>query len=123
MKAKTFLFAFLTWFIPIAVSMLMYDYQTNAYVPNFITFKVVMLVLLFGLTYYFYRIIKKHQHLNWLKTAIIFTVTCSVLDFAFLLTVFKVSLPVWSMAIFPFYLLSFFGLGFLMLRKRIKVQA
>ncbi len=123
MKAKTILFAFLTWFIPMAVSMIMYDYESNAYLPNFITFKAVMLVLLFGLTFYFYRLIKKYESGNWLKIATLFIVICSVLDFAVLLTVFKVSLVTWAMAILPFYLLSFYGLGFLMLRKRIKVKA
>lgn len=117
MKAKTFLFAFLTWFIPVAVSVLMYDPQSNEYLPNFIVFKLVMLLLLFGLTFYFFQKIKKYEISSWVKISTVFILICSILDFAVVVAFFNVSISTWVMAIFPFYIISFYGLGFLMLRK------
>lgn len=117
-KQKTYLFAFLTWFIPMAVSMLMYDKATNSYLPNLPVFKTVMLALLFGLTYLFFRNIEKVEHTNWVYVALLFTITCSILDTAVLIGVFKMEIIMWITAIFPFYLLSFFVFGYFLLKNK-----
>jgi len=122
MKVKTLLLAFLTWLIPMAVSMLMYEPETNSYLPNMVVFKSVMLVLLFTLTFIFFNRIKMYETTKWWKIAVIFTIICSILDFAVLIGVFGTSISLWAMAIFPFYLLSFFGLGYFILGAKRKTK-
>lgn len=117
-KPKTYLYAFLTWFIPIAVSMFMYNKETNSYLPNLAVFKTIMLVLLFGLTYLFFKQIVKSDNSKWTSVAILFTVVCSILDLGVLIGLFKMEIMMWVMAIFPFYLLSFFGFGYWLLRQK-----
>jgi len=118
-KGNTYLYAVLTWLIPIVVSFFMYDPQTNQYLPNIPVFKSVMIALTTLLTYYFFKKIKTSDTASpWYAYALLFVVVCSVLDFAVLLTVFKVEFSVWAMAIFPVYLIVFFGLGYLMLGKK-----
>lgn len=117
-KSKTYLFAFLTWFIPMAISLLMYDKETNSYLPNLPVFKTVMLVLLFGLTYLFFRQIAKTDKTKWTSIALLFTVVCSLFDMIVLIGLFKMPVQMWAMAIFPFYLLSFYGLGYWLLRVK-----
>lgn len=117
---KTYLFAFLTWFIPMAVSMFMYDKETNSYLPNIPVFKTVMLSLLFGLTYLFYKQLAKSDNAKWTSTALLFTIVCSILDMAVLIGIFKMEILMWILAIFPFYILSFFGFGYWLLRPKTK---
>lgn len=117
-KPKTYLFAFLTWFIPMAISMFMYDKATNSYLPNLPVFKTIMLVLLFGLTYLFYKQIAKSDNTKWTSIALLFTVACSLLDMVVLIGLFKMEISMWAMAIFPFYLLSFFGFGAWLLKSK-----
>lgn len=117
-KPKTYLFAFLTWFIPVLVSMFMYDKETNSYLPNLAVFKTVMLVLLFSLTYIFFKQIKKSDTSTWISIAILFTVFACVFDFIVLIGLFKYAFSMWAMAIFPFYLLSFFGFGYWLLKVK-----
>jgi hypothetical protein len=81
----------------------------------------VMIALTTLLTYYFFRKIKASDTASpWYAYAILFVVICSLLDFAVLLTVFKVEFSVWAMAIFPVYLIVFFGFGYFMLRGKTK---
>ncbi|MCA4900470.1 MAG: hypothetical protein ACK514_03095 [Bacteroidota bacterium] len=54
-KGNTYLYAVLTWLIPIVVSFFMYDPQTNQYLPNIPVFKSVMIALTTLLTYYFFK--------------------------------------------------------------------
>lgn len=115
-KIKTYLFAFLTWLIPFAVSMMLYDQETNSYLPNLAVFKALMLILLFGLTYFFYKKIKNFDDSNWISTAILFTVIYSILDLTVLVGLLKLGISMWFMAIFPFCILSFFGIGYWVLR-------
>ncbi|UXE68660.1 MAG: hypothetical protein KA713_08860 [Chryseotalea sp. WA131a] len=118
-KGKTYLYAVLTWLIPIVVSFFMYDPKTNQYLPNIPVFKSVMIALTALLAYYFFRKIKASDTASpWYAYAILFVVICSLLDFAVLLTVFKVEFSVWAMAIFPVYLIVFFGFGYFMLGKK-----
>lgn len=118
-KGKTYLYAVLTWLIPIVVSFFMYDPKTNQYLPNIPVFKSVMIALTALLAYYFFRKIKASDAASpWYSYAILFVVVCSVLDFAVLLTVFKVEFSVWVMAIFPVYVIVFFGFGYFMLGKK-----
>jgi hypothetical protein len=97
----------------------MYDPKTNQYLPNIPVFKSVMIALTALLAYYFFRKIKAIDMASpWYAYAILFVVVCSVLDFAVLLTVFKVEFSVWVMAIFPVYVIVFFGFGYFMLGKK-----
>lgn len=118
-KGKTYLYAVLTWLIPIVVSFFMYDPKTNQYLPNIPVFKSVMIALTSLLAYYFFRKIKATDTGSpWYAYAILFVVVCSLLDFAVLLTVFKVAFSVWAMAIFPVYIIVFFGFGYFILGKK-----
>ena len=54
-KGKTYLYAVLTWLIPIVVSFFMYDPKTNQYLPSIPVFKSVMIALTTLLTYYFFK--------------------------------------------------------------------
>ena len=118
-KPKTYLFAFLTWFIPMAVSIFMYDKETNSYLPNLPVFKTVMLVLLFGLTYMFFKQIVKFDKAKWTSVALLFTIVCSILDMGVLIGLFKMEIMMWVMSIFSFYLLSFFGFGYWLLGQKL----
>lgn len=118
-NTKTYLFAFLTWFIPFAVSMLLYDQETDSYLPNLAVFKTLMLILLFGSTYFFFKKIQKFDDSKWISIAILFTVLYSILDLSVLVGLFKMELSMWLMAIFPFCILSFFGIGYWVLRPKI----
>lgn len=118
LKPKTYLYAFLTWLIPMAVSMFMYDKETNSYLPNLPVFKTVMLVLLFGLTYVFFKQIVKFDKTKWISVALLFTAVCSILDMGVLIGLFKMEIMMWVMAIFPFYLLSFFGFAYWLLKQK-----
>lgn len=97
----------------------MYDPNTNQYLPNIPVFKSVMIALTTLLTFYFFSKIKANdQSSEWYAYAIFFVVVCSVLDFAVLLTVFKVDFSIWALTIFPVYIIVFFGVGYLFLKKR-----
>ena len=117
-KGKTYLFAFLTWFIPMLVSMFMYNKETNSYLPNIPVFKTVMLALLFTLTYLFFKQVSKSDKTKWTSIAFLFTVICSVLDMIVLIGLFKMEIQMWAITIFPFYLLSFYSLGYWILKPK-----
>lgn len=100
------------------VSLFMYDKETNSYLPNIPVFKTVMLALLFTLTYLFFKQVSKSDKTKWTSIAFLFTVICSVLDMIVLIGLFKMEIQMWAITIFPFYLLSFYSLGYWILKPK-----
>jgi hypothetical protein len=98
--------------------MLLYDQASNFYLPNLAVFKTLMLILLFGLTYFLYKKIRKIDDSKWTSIAILFTILYSILDLTVLIGIFKMDISMWLMAILPFCIFSFFGIGYWILRPK-----
>ena len=118
-NGKTYLYAFLTWFVPLLTSMFLYDQENDVYLPSFAAFKTLMLALLFGLTFLSYKRIKK-DNFKWTSVALLFTAVYSIFDMVVLIIEFKMDIFMWLAAIFPFCLVSFFGIGYMVLKPETK---
>jgi hypothetical protein len=67
-----------------------------------------MLSLLFGLTYWFYRLLSKTGFGDWRKVAFTFLLVSIIFDMVVLVGLLKMELAMWGYAILPGYLIAFF---------------
>jgi hypothetical protein len=105
-------FSFLSWIIPFAVSIFMVNPVTGEYLPNFVIFKVVMLLLLSTITYYSYINIKKFGGLT-IKVPNTFLAVNSIMDILVLMLAFQIPLSIWFITILPIYFIVFYGIYYL----------
>jgi uncharacterized membrane protein YidH (DUF202 family) len=122
---KLISFGFLAWLVPFFVSIFMIDSSRLPilYKPDYITFKLTMIVILIIITTLGYSIMRWYTKLNWVITAITFLLFSCVLDIVVLINIFKFSNTDWVLTVLPSYLVIFFGLGYLILRRETTEEA
>jgi hypothetical protein len=116
MNFKILLGAFFTWLVPLIVSFGLYDPTTNIYFPNFVGFKLIMVLLAAIACYFSMRWISKTQVLT-VEVPTAYVVLNSILDLLVLVAAFKVPVSVWVTTVFPAYVLVF-GIIYLIIAKR-----
>lgn len=101
--------AFLTWFVPLLVSFGLYNPQTETYLPSFIGFKIIMLLLLAAMTFFTYRWIARTEALR-LAVPTSYLAANSVLDLIVLVALFGMAFGTWLLTVLPGYLVVFYAL-------------
>ena len=121
---KLLAFALLAWFVPFFVSVFMIETGTNpvSYKPDFITFKITMFVILVIITTLGYTIMRWYTKLNWVITSIVFLLLSCILDVVVLINIYKTNTTSWVLTVLPVYLLVFFGLGYIILRRETSTE-
>jgi hypothetical protein len=116
---KLISFSFLAWFVPFFVSLFMIDNSRNpiAYKPDYISFKITMFVLLIVITTLGYSVVRWYTKINWVITAITFLLLSCVLDVIVLINIFRMNSTNWVITVLPIYLLIFFGLAYIIIRR------
>lgn len=107
------------WLVPFIVSMFLVridDAGEKIYLPNYLVFKILMIVIAGLVTYYFYQNMKKQKLLQW-ATAHVFLLVNGLMDLLILVVAFQMPLIEWVMTILPLYLLGFYGLVWLLNRR------
>lgn len=102
-----FLYAFLVWLGPFALSFFFYDREGNALLDP--TLLSVMYAFLFFLLFFFflYRLFYKYRNPHYIfRFAVITFFLSSVLDLVFLVGFFDVSLLMFATQILPIYFLT-----------------
>lgn len=121
---KLLAFALVAWFVPFFVSVFMIETGTNpvSYKPDFITFKITMFVILVIITTLGYTIMRWYTKLNWVITSIVFLLLSCILDVVVLINIYKTNTTSWVLTVLPVYLLVFFGLGYIILRRETSTE-
>lgn len=121
---KLLSFALIAWLVPFFVSVFMIDNTKNPimYKPDYITFKITMLVILVIVTTMGYGIIRWYTKLNWVITAMTFLMFSCVLDVVILINIFRANTTSWVLTVLPVYLLVFFGLSYIVLRRETSTE-
>lgn len=112
---KTVLGAFLTWLVPLVISFGLYNPETKAYLPNYVGFKLIMVLLAAAISFLTMRWISRHQVLTPIVPTA-YVVLNSALDLLVLVGALKMSATFWATTVFPIYVLVF-GMIYLIVRR------
>jgi hypothetical protein len=117
-------FSLLAWIVPFVVSIFMIDNSRVpiAYKPDYISFKITMFVILIVITTLGYSVMRWYTKMNWVITAMTFLLVSCVLDVILLINIFKMNTTDWVLTVLPSYLLIFFGLAYLILRRETSTE-
>lgn len=102
--------AFISWIVPLFISFFLINPTTKEYLPNFWSFKVIMLVVLGSLTYFLYKRLNSKDS-GKVQIASTFIIVNSVLDLIVLVGFFGISILTWATTIWPIYVIVFIGLA------------
>jgi hypothetical protein len=117
-------FSLLAWLVPFVVSIFMIDNSRVpiAYKPDYFSFKMTMFVILIVITTLGYSVMRWYTKMNWVITAMSFLLVSCVLDVVLLINIFKMNTTDWVLTVLPSYLVIFFGLAYLILRKETSTE-
>lgn len=109
--------SFIIWFIPFFVSMFLVNPDTKEYYPSFYSFKIIMFLLAFIISYYFYSKFSKNNIFS-IKIPNTILLINSILDILILIILFNMNISEWLFQIFPLYVLAFYSLFYFFKTKR-----
>ncbi|MGL4759333.1 MAG: hypothetical protein ACRCXZ_08410 [Patescibacteria group bacterium] len=110
---------FLSWIIPLVVSLFIYKPETKEWTLGQPTSKLLLIGVLFVTTLILYLYFRKSKDVNWVIIPFVYLMINSFLDTTLLVSFWKsMDLWTWVLTVLPFYIIVFFGLAYFLLRKK-----
>lgn len=107
---KLWLSAFLAWLVPLVISFFLFNPQTREYIPNFLSFKVIMAVVLLAITWFLYMRLRNEMKSSKWQVSIVFLLVSVVFDLIVLVWLLAMPFATWLLTVLPLYIVIFFGI-------------